>query len=76
MAASSLGYILSVSERPAGMDRVFGTIVFSVILCLPQGQWAWGEGRNGCCGGAGAADGADIARPQVKRSPLALKRDF
>ena len=35
---SRLGYILSVSERPAGMDCVFGTIVFSVIFCLPQGQ--------------------------------------
>ncbi len=73
---SSLGYVLSVSERPAGMDCVFGTIVFSVIFCLPQVQWAWGEGRNGSCGGAGAADGADVARPLVKRSPLALTQDF
>ncbi len=75
----SLGYTLSVSvvlsERLAGMECVFGTIVFSVIFCLPQGEWAWGEGRNGCCGGTGAADGADVARPQVERSPLILMRD-
>ncbi len=70
----SLGYTMSVTDHPAGMDCVFGTIVFSVIFCLPQEQLAWGEGRNGCCGGAGAADGADVARPRVKRSPLTLKR--
>jgi hypothetical protein len=71
----SLGYILSVSKRPAGMDYGFGAIVFSVIFCLPQVQWAWGEGRNGCCGGAGAADGADVAQPRVELSPLILTRD-
>ncbi len=71
----SLGYILSETESPAGMDCVFGVIVFSVIFCLLQGDWAWGEGRNSCCEGAGAADGAYIAKPLVKRSPLILTRD-